>query len=101
MDPVEITADGLLLRPWRAVDADAVHRACQDPDIQRWTSVPRPYELHHAATFGTDDRAFSLRAERDGNGTGRIYTVIYRVTDKSGNQTVKSAIVTVPHDNGK
>lgn len=51
MDPVEITADGLLLRPWRAEDADAVHEACQDPDIQRWTSVPQPYERHHAIAF--------------------------------------------------
>ena len=36
------------------------------------------------AGFGTDDRTFSLRAERDTDhgGTGRIYTVTYRVTDK-------------------
>jgi hypothetical protein len=54
------------------------------------------------AEFGTDDRTFSLRAERDtGHGsTGRIYTVTYRVTDKAGNATVKSAIVTVPADSG-
>jgi len=54
------------------------------------------------AAFGTDDRTFSLRAERDtGHGsTGRIYTVTYRVTDKAGNATVKSATVTVPADSG-
>jgi hypothetical protein len=53
------------------------------------------------AAFGTDDRMFSLRSERGtGNGSpGRIYTVTYRVTDKSGNATVKSAIVTVPTSN--
>ena len=61
----------------------------KDPDIQD-------------AVFGTDDRTFSLRAERDtGHGSsGRIYTVTYRVTDKAGNATVKSAIVTVPANNG-
>ncbi|MEU5722590.1 GNAT family N-acetyltransferase [Micromonospora sp. NPDC047738] len=51
MEPVEIVEDGLLLRPWRAEDADAVYRACQDPDIQRWTTVPRPYRPEHALDF--------------------------------------------------
>jgi hypothetical protein len=41
--PVEITADGLLLRPWQTDDADVVFRARQDPEIQRWTTVPSPY----------------------------------------------------------
>ncbi|MEU3452789.1 GNAT family N-acetyltransferase [Micromonospora sp. NPDC006766] len=51
MEPVEIIEDGLLLRPWRAEDADAVCRACQDPEIQRWTTVPRPYRPEHALDF--------------------------------------------------
>ncbi|MEU4782804.1 GNAT family N-acetyltransferase [Micromonospora sp. NPDC023633] len=51
VEPVEITEDGLLLRPWRPTDAEAVHRACQDPDIQRWTTVPRPYLPEHAHRF--------------------------------------------------
>ena len=57
----------------------------QAPDIQ-------------GAAFGTDDRTFSVRAERGtGQGsTGRVYTVTYRVTDKSGNATTKTATVTVP-----
>jgi hypothetical protein len=61
----------------------------KDPDIQD-------------AAFGTDDRTFSLRAERDtGQGsTGRVYTITYRVTDKAGNATVKTATVTVPADQG-
>ncbi|MFJ6197741.1 GNAT family N-acetyltransferase [Micromonospora sp. NPDC092111] len=36
MDPVEITAPGLLLRAWRAADAPAVLAALVDPDIVRW-----------------------------------------------------------------
>jgi RimJ/RimL family protein N-acetyltransferase len=61
MDPFEIAVDELLLRPWQAGDAEAVYRACQDPDIQRWTTVPRPYERHHAVGFVTDytDQAWS------------------------------------------
>ncbi|MEU1602671.1 GNAT family N-acetyltransferase [Micromonospora matsumotoense] len=36
MEPVEITAPGLLLRPWRAADAPAVLAALVDPHIVRW-----------------------------------------------------------------
>ncbi|PWR07426.1 GNAT family N-acetyltransferase [Micromonospora acroterricola] len=65
MEPVEIIEDGLLLRPWRGTDADAVHRACQDRDIQRWTTVPRPYLPEHAHGFVTD---LSRRAWAEGTG---------------------------------
>lgn len=53
MEPAEIYADGLRLRPWQPGDADEVHRACQDPDIQRWTGVPSPYLPEHAVNFVT------------------------------------------------
>jgi len=53
MDPVEIHEAGVLLRPWRVSDAEAVFGACQDPEIQRWTSVPRPYLRLHADGFVT------------------------------------------------
>jgi len=49
------------------------------------------------AAFGTDDRQFQLRAERSGVGSGpRIYTVVYEVTDASGNVTQGSVEVVVP-----
>ena len=41
--PVELRVDDLLLRPWREDDVDAVWTACQDAEIQRWTTVPSPY----------------------------------------------------------
>ena len=47
------------------------------------------------ANIGTEDYAFFVRAERSGNGDGRIYTVTYTVTDGSGNSTSDSATVTV------
>ncbi len=50
------------------------------------------------AAFGTDDRSFQLRAERRGKGSGRIYTVAYTATDSSGNFTVATAEVLVPHN---
>jgi hypothetical protein len=48
------------------------------------------------AIFNTDDRSFSLRAERSAKGSGRAYTVTYRARDASGNTTDASAQVTVP-----
>jgi len=51
MESVELSSGDLTLRPWRRSDAEAVHRACQDPQIQRWTTVPSPYLLEHALQF--------------------------------------------------
>jgi hypothetical protein len=42
-----------------------------------------------------------LRAERDGKGSGRVYTITYTATDFSGNTARTSATVTVPRDMGK
>jgi RimJ/RimL family protein N-acetyltransferase len=51
MEPVEIEADRLLLRPWRPADAPAVLAACTDPQTQQWTTVPVPYTAEHARGF--------------------------------------------------
>ncbi|QLH22182.1 GNAT family N-acetyltransferase [Streptomyces sp. Rer75] len=51
MEPVTLTTERLVLRPFRPSDAPAVHAACQDPDILRWTTVPAPYERAHAEDF--------------------------------------------------
>lgn len=48
------------------------------------------------ATLGTDDRAFQLRAERSGQGSGRVYTVVYRARDASANASTASGEVRVP-----
>ncbi|QNP63577.1 GNAT family N-acetyltransferase [Streptomyces genisteinicus] len=51
MEPITLTTERLLLRTFTAEDTEAVYRACQDPDIRRWTTVPSPYEWQHAAEF--------------------------------------------------
>ena len=51
MEPPKIIENDLLIRAWRPDDAESVRAACQDPDIQRWTSVPAPYRLEHAEFF--------------------------------------------------
>jgi hypothetical protein len=45
-----------------------------------------------------NDGSIYLRAERDGTGSGRIYTLTYEAVDDSGNVAVDIATVTVPHD---
>ncbi|MGA5357066.1 GNAT family N-acetyltransferase [Streptomyces purpurascens] len=51
MDPVILTTDRLMLRTVGPQDTDAVYDACQDPDIQRWTTIPSPYLREHAEGF--------------------------------------------------
>ncbi|MEU2250521.1 GNAT family N-acetyltransferase [Streptomyces sp. NPDC019224] len=53
MEPITLTTDRLLLRPFGSEDTDAVYEACQDPDIQRWTVVPSPYGRSDAEFFTT------------------------------------------------
>ena len=47
------------------------------------------------AAFGTDDRGFQVRAERNGDGSGRVYTATYTAMDGSGNTARRQAAVTV------
>jgi hypothetical protein len=58
----------------------------------------RPGEAVAGATPGSDDRSFSLRAERAGTGTGRVYTLTYRSKDVTGNSADATTTVVVPHD---
>ena len=49
------------LRDLQPEDAEWIYRACQDAEIQRWTTVPRPYTRGHAESF-LKDRAGELAA---------------------------------------
>ncbi|MFF3862918.1 GNAT family N-acetyltransferase [Streptomyces sp. NPDC002209] len=51
MEPTTLSTERLFLRPFTPSDAQEVYAACQDPDIQRWTMVPSPYEHAHAHAF--------------------------------------------------
>jgi uncharacterized protein len=48
-----------------------------------------------------DDTTFKLRAERSGEGDGRVYTITYQVTDDCGNTAEGTATVTVPLSLGR
>ena len=49
----------------------------------------------------TGDLTLELRAERSGNGDGRIYTITVECADSSGNKSNSAVEVAVPHDKGK
>lgn len=51
MEPVEISAGALHLRPPGPEDVDALTEACQDPEIQHWTRVPSPYSRDDAVSY--------------------------------------------------
>ncbi|TFV52294.1 GNAT family N-acetyltransferase [Blastococcus sp. TF02A-35] len=47
-----VRTERLVLRPYRADDVAPVHRACQDPEIQRWIGqLPVPYTRDSARAF--------------------------------------------------
>ena len=46
-----LTDGEIRLRPWEGRDAPAVTAACRDPEIPRWTVVPRNYTERHARDF--------------------------------------------------
>jgi hypothetical protein len=48
-----------------------------------------------------DAHHVQLRAERAGNGNGRIYTVTITCVDSGGNSSSRSVTVSVPHDRGR
>jgi len=68
LDGIDLTTETvrtqrLHLRAYRADDAEGVHRACQDPEIERWLTVPSPYTLADAVEFTTETMP-SARSEK-------------------------------------
>jgi RimJ/RimL family protein N-acetyltransferase len=51
VEPVTLHTERLVLSVPVESDVDAIYEACQDPDIQRYTTVPSPYERSHAEGF--------------------------------------------------
>jgi len=64
-----------------------------DPAFDMYTS-----EGHTDGDIQIVNGGIYLRAERSGEGDGRIYTITYEATDASGNTATASVTVTVPHN---
>lgn len=70
-----LTGEKVDLRPWTPDDVGAVFAACQDADIQRWTTVPSPYRHADAVEYVTE---IAPAVWRDGGG---VFAVVGRGSD--------------------
>ncbi|MEO3978138.1 GNAT family N-acetyltransferase [Streptomyces sp. CAU 1734] len=86
MEPVTLTTERLLLRTFTPDDAEATRRICQDPEIQRWTTVPSPYTAEDAAEF-------TGRIVPEGWRNGTMYT--FAVLPRTGGPLMASVAVTL------
>ncbi|MFC5948840.1 GNAT family N-acetyltransferase [Pseudonocardia lutea] len=75
-----LTGSKVRLRPWTADDADVVFAACQDAEIQRWTTVPSPYTRADAVGYVT---TFAPRAWEQGD-------AVFAVVDAASGEPVGS-----------
>jgi RimJ/RimL family protein N-acetyltransferase len=57
LNPVELKAYGLLLRPWEETDRHAALRGLTDPDFRRWNTPLLPVDDEHDAIRFIRDRA--------------------------------------------
>jgi RimJ/RimL family protein N-acetyltransferase len=80
-EDVPVLADDVVtLRAHTANDIDAVYEMCQDPEMQRWTTIPVPYQREHAVNFLTgivpagwrDGTMWAWAIEYDGQYAGTI-----------------------------
>jgi uncharacterized protein len=105
---VSVTPDMLWPPNHKYVDVQATVVADDDFDSAPTVSLVSVTSNEHDNAPGGDDGnttndivivdndSFRLRAERAGGGSGRVYTITYRVTDACGNSSTDSATVTVP-----
>ena len=65
VEPVEITAGRLHLRPWQAGDEAVLLEVGADPEVQRWTSLPVPYLREHAEAYVASTAPQGWRSGRE------------------------------------
>jgi len=76
--------DVVTLRPWSLDDVEAVTKACQDPDVARWTTVPTPYTEADAIAY--------LRAVTD---PALEYQLNFAVVRRDDGEVVGSLTLTI------
>lgn len=83
-------------------DAEGLDDGETSGDTNGSDGFASPVDVTGALTFNPLTGAFEgtvqLRAERDGNGDGRTYTILAQVVDTQGNLATASCVVVVPHD---
>ncbi|KUJ64834.1 acetyltransferase [Streptomyces albus subsp. albus] len=109
MEPVTLTTERLVLRPFEPSDVPAVYAACQDPEIPRWTTVPSPYTREHAADFVTrispegwrDDTSYNLAAVTKDTGTLVSAIGLVRLALGSPDRQAELGYWTAPEQRGR
>lgn len=80
-EDVPVLTDAVVtLRAHTTDDLDAVHDMCQDPEMQRWTTIPVPYLRENAVTYLTqiipngwrDGGIWTWAIEYDGRFAGTV-----------------------------
>lgn len=59
----------VVLAPFTTAEADRVFELCQDPEIQRWTTIPSPYPREAAESYVTDFAQAAWRQLAEGSFT--------------------------------
>lgn len=107
MEPVTLTTERLLLRPFAPADVQAVHTACQDPAIPRWTSVPSPFGMAQAHDYITRSQEewrtdtqyrFAVTTKADGTLTGAVS--LFRMTLRSAERQAEIGYWTTREQRG-
>ena len=112
VDPLTLWPPNHQMRPvhvtWQASDLCDPHPAVSlvsvtssEPDDGPGSKDGATHGDIADASPGAPDSELMLRAERDGDGPGRIYTLEYQARDAGGNATTAVGVVTVPHDEGQ
>lgn len=105
MDPTEIVAGRLHLRPWTLYDESAVLAACSDPLVARWTPLASPYMQEDAHLFVTQTAPQGWR-----DGTAATFAVLEATTGevlasvglyRIGGGTAEVGYLTAPHARGQ
>jgi hypothetical protein len=90
------------MRPVAVVNADDGLSGIASLEVNATSDEPAdPESPDVLITRDGDGYAVALRAERLGNGPGRLYTITATATDIAGNVKTMTANCVVPHDQGK
>lgn len=79
------------------VTAEVIDNVDATPTVQIY-SITCDESITPADAVITGPLTAKLRADREGTGNGRIYTLHIEAIDDAGNRSVSSVTVTVPHD---
>jgi RimJ/RimL family protein N-acetyltransferase len=80
-DDVPVLTDGTVtLRAHTTADIGPAYETCQDPEMQRWTTIPVPYLQEHAVAYLTeqipagwaDESSYAWAIEYDGRYAGTV-----------------------------